>query len=118
MDTRIATAEDRKILTDPTVIAQEKSPARGPVACKMQSRGAHDRNPRRAENTPLRSSTFTLSLLSHLQLHYLAMCPSTPAENASQPIPPQAPTKPFVGSKVTPKYEESKKEASSGSAGP
>src|SRR5262249_4807524 len=49
---------------------------------------------------------------------HLAALPSTPAENASQPKPRQAPAGPKVGWKTEPNVDESKKEASIGSAGP
>jgi hypothetical protein len=49
---------------------------------------------------------------------YFFSFPSTPAEKASHPSPPQAPTGPLVGLKLRPKAGESKKEASNGSAGP
>lgn len=35
-------------------------------------------------------------------LHFLATVPITPAENASQPEPKQAPNEPLVGSKAAP----------------
>src|ERR1035438_2647858 len=49
---------------------------------------------------------------------YFFLFPSTPAENASQPAPAQAPRGPLVGLKLKPKRGESKNEASIGSAGP
>jgi hypothetical protein len=54
-----------------------------------------------------------------VRLYLFAFVPSTPAENASQPSPPQAPGEPLVGSKDRPKkLGESKNEESMGSAGP
>jgi hypothetical protein len=50
----------------------------------------------------------SISSLKKVNCVYSDACPNTPAEKASQPMPPQAPNKPFVGSKLKPKYGESK----------
>ena len=59
-----------------------------------------------------------LSICHTNRVNTLHLNPSTPAENASQPKPMQAPTKLLVGPKVKPKKGESKNEAYTGSRGP
>ena len=69
--------------------------------------------------TPKRSNLDQLKVSwSPVPLYFAAFFPSTPAENASQPSPAQAPGPPLVGSKLKPKAGESKYEAYTGSGGP
>jgi hypothetical protein len=113
---RVAFLEHAALVSDRTfrVMAERRSP-------QERQKGRSDGHNRQTSlfRTPKRSNLDQLKVnWSPVPLYFAAFFPSTPAENASQPSPAQAPAEPLVGSKLKPKTGESKYEASTGSAGP